>query len=579
VSNRKLIGPKRTSIAPVLKARPATDEDPSDHRAALERNNADFESRLAERTIERDHVARVKALTELARTNAELERRLAERTVERDDVARDEALTELARTNDELELRLAERTIERDDVARDEALAELGRTNAELKSRLAARTIERDDVARDEALAELARTNAELKQRLAERTIERDDVARDEALAELARTNAELKARLAERTIERDDVARDEALAELNRTNAELKARLAERTIERDDIARDEALAELARTNAELKARLAERTIERDNIARGEALAELGRTNAQLKQRLAERTIERDDVARDDALAELGRTNAHLKRRLAERTVERDSVAKQIASTELTRTNAAEEQLRLHAAELESLNADLESFSYSVSHDLRAPVRAVLGYIRAIEEDCAGELGAEGRRLLTVVEREASRMGNLIDDLLAFSRLGRQPMLSASVDMTSLATDAAAEQPSLRGTTPLAIPDLPSVRGDRVLLRQVWVNLISNAVKYASKRERPEITVWATAAGAFTEYHVRDNGVGFDMRYADKLFGVFQRLHRADEFPGTGVGLAIVMRIVQRHGGTVRADAKLGEGATFTFALPNGSVA
>ncbi len=492
--------------------------------------------------------------------------------------AHDEHQAQLARTAADFENRLAERTMERDDVARGEALAELARTNAELERRLAERTVERDDVARDEALAELARTNAELKQRLAERTIERDDVARDEALAELARTNAELKARLAERTIERDDVARDEALAELARTNAELKARLAERTIERDDIARDEALAELARTNAELKARLAERTIERDDIARGEALAELGRTNAQLKQRLAERTIERDDVARDDALMELGRTNANLKRRLAERTVERDTVARQIASTELTRTNAAEEQLRLHAAELESLNDELESFSYTVSHDLRAPVRAVLGYIRAIEEDCAAELGAEGRRLLTVVEREASRMGDLIDDLLAFSRLGRQPMLSAVVDMTALAREASAEIATAYGRTePFDIPDLPSVRGDRVLLRQVWVNLISNAVKYASKEKTPELHVWATDENGFTVYNVRDNGVGFDMQYADKLFGVFQRLHRAEEFPGTGVGLAIVSRIIQRHGGAVRVDAHLGEGATFSFTLPSAS--
>ena len=279
-------------------------------------------------------------------TNAEVEKRLAERTIERDDVARDEAIVELARTNAELEQRLAERTIERDDVARDEALAELARTNAELKQRLAERTIERDVVARDEALAELARTNAELKERLAERTIERDDVARDDAIAELARTNAELKQRLAERTIERDHVARDEAIAELARTNAELEQRLAERTIERDDVARDEALAELARTNAELKQRLAERTIERDVVARDEALAELARTNAELKERLAERTIERDDVARDDAIAELARTNAELEQRLAERTTERDDVARKEAVAELARTNMAQEYLK-----------------------------------------------------------------------------------------------------------------------------------------------------------------------------------------------------------------------------------------
>jgi len=464
---------------------------------------------------------------------------------------------------------------QRDDVARGQALVELARTDAELEKRLAERTIERDDVARDDALVELARTDAELEKRLAERTIERDDVARDDAVAELARTKAELKKLLALRTIERDDVARDEALTELARTNAELKQRLAQRTIERDDVARDDALAELARTNAELKQRLAERTIERDDIARDDALTELSRTNAELKQRLAERTIERDDVARDDALTELARTNAELKQRLAERTIERDSVARDKAAAELERTNTAEAQLRTHTAELMALNGELESFSYSVSHDLRAPVRAVLGYTVAIEEDYGGVLDQEGRRLLTVVQREASRMGVLIDDLLSFSRLGRQPMLSATVDMRTLANEVAAEQALAMGQrhTPFQIANLPFARGDRVLLRQVWINLISNALKYSGKVTDPELHIWATEDKERTIYHIRDNGVGFDMAYADKLFGVFQRLHRSDEFPGTGVGLAIVHRIIQRHGGEIWAVAKLGEGATFSFAL------
>ena len=420
------------------------------------------------------------------------------------------------------------------------------------------------------------RARSELEHRLTER----DDVARDEALVELARTNAELEHRLAERTIERDDIARDEALAELARTNAELEQRLAERTIERDDVARDEALAELARTNAELEQRLAERTIERDDAARDDALTELARTNAELKAALAERTIERDDIARDEALTELGRTNLELKQRLAQRTIERDAVAEYRASAELARTNAAEEQLRLHAVELEALNSELESFSYTVSHDLRAPVRAVLGYASALEQDCGEALGSEGRRLLSIISAEASRMGDLIDDLLAFSRLGRLPIVNANVDMTSLARDAFASNVASMGceNVAFALEELPEIRGDRTLLRQVWVNLLSNAVKYAGKKASPELHVWATIDGSQTTYHVRDNGVGFDMRYADKLFGFFQRLHRADEFPGSGVGLAIVMRIVVRHGGTIVADARLGEGATFSFALPNGKI-
>jgi signal transduction histidine kinase len=528
------------------------------------------------RTIERDDSDAAAALAEVARTDAVLAKRLAQRTIERDDVARDEAAIELARTDAELAARLAERTVERDDIARDEASLELARTNAELARRLAERTIERDDVARDEALTELARTNAELKTRLAERTIERDDVARDERLTELARTNAELKARLAERTIERDDVARDERLTELARTNAELKARLAERTIERDDVARDEALTELARTNAELKARLAERTIERDDVARDEALTELARTNAELKARLAERTIERDDVARDEALTELARTNAELKVRLEERTIERDDVAREKALAELVRTDMAETQHRLHAAELQALNGELESFSYSVSHDLRSPVRAVIGYASAIEADYGAGLDAECRRLLTVVKDEAGRMGDLIDDLLAFSRLGRQPMTTAMVNMTSLAREVVAEQAGKHGQSICEIDALPDVRGDRTLLRQVWVNLVSNALKYSSKSAMPAVKLWATREPERVIYNVRDNGVGFDMAYAGKLFGVFQRLHRSDEFPGTGVGLAIVQRIVHRHGGTIWVDAHLGQGAVFSFALPNG---
>jgi signal transduction histidine kinase len=355
---------------------------------------------------------------------------------------------------------------------------------------------------------------------------------------------------------------------------AKLERSLALRVAERD-----EALADVARINSQVERWLAERTTERDDAARNEALTELARTNAELKKRLAERTIERDGVARDEALTELARTNAELKKRLAARTIERDAVAKKIASIELARTDAAEQLLRLHAWELESLNAELESFSYSVSHDLRAPVRAVLGFVQVIEEECAADIGAEGRRLLGIVQQEAARMGNLIDDLLAFSKLGRQQIRSSTVNMNALVREAVAEQVSAAGNERVAvtIEDLPAVPGDRVLLRQVWVNLISNAFKYAGKKTAPEVHVWATCEDATTTYHVRDNGVGFDMRYAQKLFGVFQRLHRLDEFPGTGVGLAIVMRVIKRHGGAVRADARLGEGATFSFELPNGA--
>lgn len=305
------------------------------------------------------------------------------------------------------------------------------------------------------------------------------------------------------------------------------------------------------------------------------AYAELERTNSELKQALAERTSERDD-ARDEALVELARTNAELKQRLAERSIERDDVARMVADAELVRRNTAEDGFRMHNTELEELNAELESFSYSVSHDLRAPVRAIVGYARAIEEDYAPVLDDEGRRLLSVVQKEGARMGELIDDLLTFSRLGRQPTVDGLVDMTRLASEVAREESMAVGRSPdcFTVLELPAARGDVVLLRQVWVNLLSNALKYSGAKSDPKLEVWSTREPGRSVYHVRDDGVGFDMAYADKLFGVFQRLHRSDEFEGTGVGLAIVKRIVQRHGGSVWADAKLGEGATFSFALP-----
>jgi light-regulated signal transduction histidine kinase (bacteriophytochrome) len=321
---------------------------------------------------------------------------------------------------------------------------------------------------------------------------------------------------------------------------------------------------------------LRQRLAEFEDTARDDARVELARTDAELETRIAEITMERDDVARHDALVERVRTTSLLEERLAERTIERDEAARDTALTELARTNLAEERLRIQAAELEAANEELESFSYSVSHDLRAPVRAMLGYTRAIEEDYAALLDDEGRRLLSVVKSEASRMGELIDDLLAFSKLGRRPMNSAAVNMFALAVDVAGEQARVANVpvSVFTIGELPEIHGDHVLLRQVWINLLANAVKYSSKNADPHIGVWAESEPTMVVFHVRDNGVGFDMTYAGKLFGVFQRLHRNSEFPGTGVGLAIVKRIIRRHGGEIWADATLGAGATFSFRLP-----
>jgi light-regulated signal transduction histidine kinase (bacteriophytochrome) len=230
---------------------------------------------------------------------------------------------------------------------------------------------------------------------------------------------------------------------------------------------------------------------------------------------------------------------------------------------------------------LEAANKELEAFSYSVSHDLRAPLRGVDGYVRILQEDHGDRLDAEGHRLLDVVSGQAKRMGELIDDLLEFSRLGRRPMRCREIDMQELAravfenlTSAAPER-----APRIEIGALPPAMGDVSMVRQVFANLIDNAIKFSQKRPEPLIEVgWSPAtpaqAPAEVVYHVKDNGAGFDSRYIHKLFGVFQRLHTDEEFEGTGVGLALVQRVIQRHGGTVWAESAPGAGATFFFTVP-----
>lgn len=251
---------------------------------------------------------------------------------------------------------------------------------------------------------------------------------------------------------------------------------------------------------------------------------------------------------------------------------------RQKAEAEIRKLNEELElRVQQRTTELEATNKELESFSYSISHDLRAPLRAIDGYSQMVEEDYGTLLDEEGKRLLSIVREEANKMGRLIDDLLAFSRISRKPVdANADVDMTGLAKDVANELLRDRDKTRvrLDIWPLPSVEADRALLRQVWVNLLSNALKYSSSKPNSEILVTGEMTDGMATFRVADNGVGFDMKYSGKLFGVFQRLHKAEEFEGTGVGLAIVHRIITRHGGTIRADSKLGEGSTFHFTLP-----
>jgi light-regulated signal transduction histidine kinase (bacteriophytochrome) len=244
---------------------------------------------------------------------------------------------------------------------------------------------------------------------------------------------------------------------------------------------------------------------------------------------------------------------------------------------QLRRLNESlEQRIQRRTAQLEEANQELEAFAYSISHDLRAPLRAIDGFSHILSEELAPEPGTDAQRYLNLVRENAQHMGKLIDGLLAFSRLGRQELDKQDVTTETLVHDV------LQGLAPetegrqidFTIDDLPPCQADPMLLRQVYANLLSNAIKFTCGCRSARIEVGCYHEGDEHIYFVRDNGTGFDMRYAGKLFGVFQRLHSTDSYEGTGVGLAIVQRIIHRHGGRIWAEAEPERGATFCFTVP-----
>ena len=254
-----------------------------------------------------------------------------------------------------------------------------------------------------------------------------------------------------------------------------------------------------------------------------------------------------------DAFQDLAKSEAELAHRVAERTAE----------------------LETANAKLEAANHELEDFAHSVSHDLRAPLRSINGFATLLRANEMMALSPDGQDLLRRVVANATRMTQLINDMLEFSRVTRATLKGTKVDLHGLAKQVAEE---LRDTNPAAeveIGPLSVVNGDQAMLRQALANLIGNALKYSSKTDKPRIEIGATSSGGRTVYFVRDNGAGFDMNYAGDLFKLFRRLHTESEFPGTGVGLVIVKRIIERHGGKVWAESTLGQGATFYFTLGN----
>lgn len=357
---------------------------------------------------------------------------------------------------------------------------------------------------------------------------------------ELAFQNIERKNRAAELLI---------ANKELAFQNDEKEQRAAELLI---------ANTELAFQNQEKEKRAAELII---------ANKELAFQNDEKEKRAAELIIANNELAfqnqeKEKRAVELIMANNELK----------------TAQEDIRRFNEQLEQKVIErTAQLESVNKELGAFSYSVSHDLRAPIRAINGYAQILDEDYADKLDADGTAVLQAIKHNSKRMGQLIDDLLAFSKLGRKQVTVADINMQTMVSTIKGEflAADTEKRIEFNLEVLPPAKGDQSLIKQVWINLISNAIKYSKNKSNTRIAIGAYEEGDNIIYYVKDWGAGFDMQYYDKLFGVFQRLHSQEEFEGTGIGLAMVQKIITRHNGTIWAESELNKETVFYFSLPN----
>jgi PAS domain S-box-containing protein len=403
------------------------------------------------------------------------------------------------------------------------------------------------------ANSELAFQNEEKEKRTAEITV---------ANKELVFQNIEKEKRAKELIIANNELAfqneeKEKRATELIIANEEL----AFQNEEKEKRAKELIIAnkELAFQNEEKEKRAAELII---------ANEELAFQNEEKEKRAAELII---------ANKELAFQNEEKEKRAAELTIANSelvfqNIEKERRAAELIITNR---DLKTSEQQFKEVNEELESFSYSVSHDLRAPVRAMIGYTRMLEDKYGTGFDAEAHRLVNNIKNNAKKMGQLIDDLLTFSQIGRKDMMKMNIQMFDMVTNICRELKNEQGDRNIEfdIRELLPAQADNTALKQVWLNLISNAVKYSRLKDKTIIEIGSKVVSGEIVYYIKDNGAGFDMRYATKLFDIFQRLHSEEEFEGTGIGLAIVHRIVFKHGGRIWADGKVNEGAIFYFTL------